>query len=106
MLLESYGVGMFVKTEEQTAGGAGMDGLAEDVLSILEAEGIALSYGAVESKTGEMAEGEYRPSTRTIVIDKALQGYPDEPLTIAHEIGHHFDLIEWKCSHPEQVQLT
>ena len=59
--------------------------------AIMKAEGIAFLFDAVESRPGDLAEGEYRPSTRTIVVDKELEGYPDEPFTIVHEIGHHFD---------------
>lgn len=68
--------------------------LRAEIEAILKAEGIAVLYDAVESKAGEFAEGEYRPGTKTVVIDQDLEGYPDEPLTIAHEIGHHFDLLQ------------
>lgn len=36
-----------------------MDTLREEVLSILNAVGITLRYGEVESKPGELAEGKY-----------------------------------------------
>jgi hypothetical protein len=71
-----------------------MDTLREDVMSILKEEGLRVCYAPVESKPGEVAEGEYRPATKTVTIDLDLLGYPDEPLTLAHEIGHHFDLLK------------
>jgi hypothetical protein len=68
--------------------------LRVEIEAILKAEGITVLYDVVQSKPGEFAEGEYRPGTKTVVIDQDLAGYPDEPLTIAHEIGHHFDLLQ------------
>ena len=63
----------------------------------MKAEGITSYFGTVESKLGQWAEAEYRPATKTIVIDEMLKGYPveyqDEPLTLAHELGQHFDWI-------------
>jgi hypothetical protein len=67
--------------------------LRVEIDAILKAEGITVLYDAVESEPGEWAEGEYRPETKTVIIDQDLAGYPDEPLTTAHEIGHHFDLL-------------
>ena len=71
-----------------------IENLQAEVEAILKAEGITVLYEAVESRPGEWAEGEYRPGTKTVVIDQDLAGYPDEPLTTAHEIGHHFDLLQ------------
>ena len=75
-----------------------MDTLRLEVWAIMKAEGITLCYGTVVSKPGESAEGEYRPATKTVIVDQDLKGYPDdypdEPLTIAHEIGHHFDYLQ------------
>ena len=72
-----------------------VDTLRSEVDRIMKAEGITFSYGTVESKPGQWAEAEYRPATKTIVIDEILMGYPDEyqdePLTLARELGHHFD---------------
>ena len=63
----------------------------------MKAEGITSYYGTVESQPGQWAEAEYRPATKTIVIDEMLKVYPDEyqdePLTLAHELGHHFDSL-------------
>jgi hypothetical protein len=74
-----------------------MDTLRSEVDVIMKAEGITFCYGTVDSKPGQWAEAEYRPATKTIVIDEILKGYPDEyqdePLTLAHELGHHFDSI-------------
>ena len=71
-----------------------MGTLRVEIEAILKAEGITVLYDAVESKAGEFAEGEYLPGTKMVVIDRNLEGYPDEPLTIAHEIGHYFDLLQ------------
>jgi hypothetical protein len=71
-----------------------MDALREEVETIMRAEGITVRYDAVASMPGVLAEGEYKPDTRTVIIDRNLSGYPDEPLTLAHEIGHHFDILQ------------
>ena len=77
-----------------------METLRLEVDAIMKAEGVTFCYGPVESKPGAYAEAEYRAKAKTIVLDEMLMGYPDEyqdePLTLAHELGHHFDSLRAK----------
>ena len=71
------------------------ESLAKEVDLILKAEGIMIVYEPLQSEPGSLTEGEYIASEKKILIDKDLQGMPDEPILIAHELGQGYCQCWW-----------